>query len=532
MIKPDELESEAGQLTWDTIVTAAEGDVIEMRRLLGQNPWLALSEYWYTPAIHFAVREGHTEAAQLLLDEGAHPEWKGLHDGSLIQMASERGYTEIVRLLEETMDRRGIIRAQPADHPIHAAATGGDVQEVRRLLDADPNLVDLGDASGASPLHRAVRGGSTETIALLLDRGANVHAFQGASRGLAGGQWRKIQATDLAIWGKGGPDAGARIARLLVTRGATYDLTVAAALGDDEAQVRQMIDADPSRIADKRPSGRRPLSAAAHFDHQEIVRLLLERGADPTWEEPTAPKGLSLHEAAHAGNRGLVELLLAHGADPNSSVDSSGSATFAASTSEIRALLVAHGGTLDPYLIWMNEDEEAMRRVAENPRAACLADAFTTVCTLGKRELLDRLLQAGIRVLAIITGCQSYLLEHPDMLRTLLAHGMSPDLMNWQRQTLLHLLCNRPDDTGGKVERAAILLDAGANIAARDDEYRSTPLAWAARANATAMVEFLIARGAPTNLPDEEHWATPLAWADRRGHSQIASILRARGALR
>jgi hypothetical protein len=31
-------------------------------------------------------------------------------------------------------------------HPIHAAATRGDVAEVRRLLDGDPNLVDLGDA--------------------------------------------------------------------------------------------------------------------------------------------------------------------------------------------------------------------------------------------------------------------------------------------------------------------------------------------------------------------------------------------------
>lgn len=278
-----------------------------------------------------------------------------------------------------------------------------------------------------------------------------------------------------------------------------------------------------------------PLSleaAASREQHQHTGNGSNQNEADSTWEEPTAPKGLSLHEAAHAGNRGLVELLLAHGADPNSSVNSSGSATFAASTPEIRALLVAHGGTLDPYLIWMNEDDEAMRRVAENPRAACLADAFTTVCTLGKRELLDRLLKAGIRVPAIITGCQSYLLEHLDMLHTLLAHGMSPDLMNWQHQTLLHLLCKGPDDTGEKVERAAILLDAGANIAARDDEYRSTPLAWAARTNAAEMVEFLIARGAPTNLPDEEPWATPLAWADRRGHSQIASILRACGALR
>ena len=92
MIKPDELESKAGQLTWDTIVAAAEGDVIALRQLLKQNPRLALSEYWYTPAIHFAVREGHIEAAELLLDAGAHPEWNGLHDGSLIQMASELGH--------------------------------------------------------------------------------------------------------------------------------------------------------------------------------------------------------------------------------------------------------------------------------------------------------------------------------------------------------------------------------------------------------------------------------------------------------
>jgi ankyrin repeat protein len=172
-----------------------------------------------------------------------------------------------------------------------------------------------------------------------------------------------------------------------------------------------------------------------------------------------------------------------------------------------------------------------MRRIAEDPRAACLGDAFTTVCTLGKRELLARLLQAGIRVPAVLTGCQGYLLEHPDMLCTLLAHGMSPDLMNWQHQTLLHLVCKGPDRTGGAVERAAILLDAGATISARDDEYRSTPLGWAARTNSVPMVEVLLARGSPTNHPDDRPWATPLAWAERRGHREIASILRAHGAV-
>ena len=46
------------------------------------------------------------------------------------------------------------------------------------------------------------------------------------------------------------------------------------------------------------------------------------------------------------------------------------------------------------------------------------------------------------------------------------------------------------------------------------------------------MVEFLLARGAPTNLPDDPPWATPLAWAERRGHAEVAEILRKHGAAR
>ena len=61
-------------------------------------------------------------------------------------------------------------------------------------------------------------------------------------------------------------------------------------------------------------------------------------------------------------------------------------------------------------------------------------------------------------------------------------------------------------------------LDAGADISARDEEYRSTPLAWAARCGAVEMVKFLLSRGTPTNPPDDEPWATPLAWAARRQH--------------
>src|SRR5262245_63251693 len=148
---------------------------------------------------------------------------------------------------------------------------------------------------------------------------------------------------------------------------------------------------------------------------------------------------------------------------------------------------MAHGGTVDPYdLVWMDEDDEVMRRVTADPKSAELGcgGVFTVVVTRGKRDLLKRLLDAGSRVPQLVTGCQSYLMEQPDMFRTLLARGMNPNTCNWQMQTMLHLCCGgdgsgRPD--GASLECAALLLDAGGHISARDDGYCSTAVGWVAR---------------------------------------------------
>jgi ankyrin repeat protein len=179
-----------------------------------------------------------------------------------------------------------------------------------------------------------------------------------------------------------------------------------------------------------------------------------------------------------------------------------------------------------------------MRRVTEDPESAHAGcgGVYTAVVTRGNRKLLKRLLDAGIKANPVAGGCQSYVLERPDMLRLLLEReGLTPDYPTASGMTLLHNLCGRDvrnRTMKRRTECAAILLDAGANILARDDEYRSTPLAWAARNNLPDMVEFLLVRGAPTNLPDDEPWATPLAWAERRGHTTIAATLRAHGATR
>ncbi len=530
MIQPPEMESDLGRDVWDTITAAAAGDTVTLQRLMERDRNLSRAEYFYAPPIHFAVREGHAEAVRLLLDAGAaEAEWNSCDLDDLIEIARDRGHEDIALLLDEVRGRRGPI-APAEDHPIHMAAERGDVQSVRDMLKGDATLLNRRDSDGRTPLHRAVMGSAHEVMALLLDRGADIEATDGTGS----------QALDVAVWSRR-PQVPARddfhTARLLLSRGATCDLTTAAALGDLD-RVTTLLDQNPACLCEERPNGKRALSAAVKFGHREIARLLLERGADPNWPESDARLGASLHAAARAGDRELVELLLAHGANPNGHVDSAGNAVYAARTPELRALLMARGGTLDPYdLVWLDEDDEVMRRVTEDPSSAELGcgGVFSAVCTRGKKDLLLRLLDAGIRVPPVVTGCHSYLIENIEMLRILIASGMNPDLPTWQRRTFLHDLCSgikRGQTPADAIERARILLDAGASITARDEEYRSTPLAWAARTNMREMVEFLLAHGAPTNLPDDAPWATPLAWAERRGHAEVAVVLRKFGATR
>jgi ankyrin repeat protein len=76
----------------------------------------------------------------------------------------------------------------------------------------------------------------------------------------------------------------------------------------------------------------------------------------------------------------------------------------------------------------------------------------------------------------------------------------------------------------GDLENVRLFLEFGASIHARDDEFGSTPLGWAARSGQTEMVALLIEQGAWPEPPGPE-WASARRWAERGNRTEILALL-------
>jgi len=76
------------------------------------------------------------------------------------------------------------------------------------------------------------------------------------------------------------------------------------------ASVKQLI-AQGVNINELEPNGDAPLVMAAYLGHAEIVKLLLEAGADVTAVDP-GMKATALHAAAYAGRTEVAKLLIQH----------------------------------------------------------------------------------------------------------------------------------------------------------------------------------------------------------------------------
>jgi ankyrin repeat protein len=524
MIRPADLKDDD---IWTMLCASRAGDLDRVKALSSSRPELIRCEYNYTPPIHFAVREGHLPVVRYLLEQGADPAYRTYPFGdSLLTMARDREHDDVARFLLDLLSR--LFPVVEGLGEFLCAARGGDLEGVQSVVARDPSLALASDDLGDTALHRAVEGGHLDVVLALIEAGASVDAVRADGMRPINCALRLRKETDL--------HAGV-IADALLARGATYNIYIAAVIGDYD-YVKKALRRDPELANFEDSSRSRPISAAARRNDLEMVKLLLDHGADPSLPEKGAPLGGALWIAVYQRQPEMAKLLLEHGANPNTTPESSGSALLQARGDEyLTRLLIEYGaedksGDLGQFQILVNDNalaevEEILRRqpeLARNEAAFWGEGILSGPANGGQREMIELLIRHGARVPNVSKWGRYYYFKHFGIAALLLENGMDPNHMNWHHVTLLHDMAQE-----GDIPKARLLIDHGANINAVDEEYRSTPLGLAARWGQRDMVGFLIERGADPNKSNA-HWSSPLAWARKKGHAEIENDLSRAGA--
>lgn len=506
-----------------------------------------------TAAARVSSATGHpgdfarSDAEQTLALEHGFASWRQLVVYSSMFSASERK-PDFLRLacvnyfhtdhVANYQRARDLATTDPAlaKRDIWHAACVGDVAEVAGFLAADPdNASRLGGYFDWPPLLYAcysrldLPGMSTLNVAkLLLESGADPNAHY-----MWGGSYRFTALTGAFGEGEMGPvnqpphqdwealarlllDAGAdpndgqALYNTMFTQGsACLQMLLRYGLGR-EHRCNWLVEDGDELVANEAQTLGYQLEWAARNHHEARARLLIDNGA----EVSARPEGRTLYEWAWlTGHPRLAEYLAEHGAE----------------TVE-----------LGPE-----------QRLAGLCMSGANADAAAA------RDLVRQTPGLSARTQAVLPNllADAAASDRQQAVATMLALGFDPGIPH---RTPLHQAAFH-----GHKEMAKLLLDHGADLSARDDDFAATPLQWAATAGQRELEDFLAAKdigifdaalredtsrmaslldAAPALLrttigaernSERRHatdWQTPLAFAALRDRAKAVALLASRGA--
>ena len=280
--------------------------------------------------LHLAVMKNQPSSLATLLDIGANTESLDEAGFSALDLAALRGRHELAQMLlahgakvrlpaavalNRTADVERLLRSDPGTLKpggrwgnliVRASERApGDVIATLIRNGASVNVHDdpktsIDSTSGYTPLHAAAWYGNLSAIDVLMKRGADVRAREEKYRGTPAG-WADY--------------AGHKEARDLILRGSIdiieaiqYDIVerVKAVLEEDPAALDRAL-GDYGLFPGDAEAWQTPLAYAVTRGREEIVRLLIERGAVQT---TVSPGGATLSEIAQkAGHQGITLLL-------------------------------------------------------------------------------------------------------------------------------------------------------------------------------------------------------------------------------
>jgi ankyrin repeat protein len=463
-------------------------------------------------ALMSAVMRGDLECTRLLLDAGADPEGAPGAHFTPLQWAGKYGHKEIVELL---LARKAGVEAGnwETGGALSGAVMGDNLETARKLLEAGAN--PNGKGPGGLPLlHFAVMNNNLEMIRLLLEHGASPRAVGAEAMAKTLGrpeiaamlkQAQPVDLHELASEGKTELllehlDAGADINALGNRIGET--LLLAALRGKQPELVRLLIE----RGADIHLSGdlgQTPLIYAAMLNDVDSVRLLLERGADVAYVNEEGMSAMTY--AAISGNV------------------------------EIVALLTEAGGRVGPTEAAMLGDLDTLR---QRLNAGEEVDAGATggitplmgAARAGNLEMVEALLIRGADLNALDRHRRTPLVwavtyKQFEAARLLLDRGAEVDRGGaWQplNPRMQARLTRKFEELGLKKERAL--------IAELEPQRSWAPLTLAALLDDIPLVELLLERGAEIDAISHPGGESALAHAALTGKVETVRCLLAHGA--
>jgi hypothetical protein len=302
---------------WDILVASKHGHLVSIKKMADDCPELLYAQYNYTPPIHFAAREGHTELVAYLLSQGAHDPSYKIYPflDSLETIAEDRGYHEISKQLKEyaadnsikkyTGDNGGIdFNYTPLQQEFQYAVNHDDIATTEKILNQHPGYaLDDTYSWGEGILMMPAQHKNYQLLELLLQYGAKVpviikwaQAYYFKFYESAAFMMQKGMYPNTMSWQQ------VTILHDMAQKGLT-----------DKAALLIKYGAEIDPIDDEYKST--PLGMAARWGHVEMVDLLLSHGADPNrsgaaWATPLA-------WAKTKGHTKIVDRLLKAGARQN-----------------------------------------------------------------------------------------------------------------------------------------------------------------------------------------------------------------------